>query len=292
MYHPTVVSRRLESALRRAAKLNRPLPDPTYHSISEAEQMVGHFNAIYDHDIGSWTRQLTKDEIDFIRNERLISRCDYAYWKARYGRIKDRSDRVVRYTPWVSQTVLVDLWAENELEGIGIEIQSLKARQLGVSREVSLAQLHRLLFYSHINAVMASSTPDKTAKLAGMMEFTLSQQPHWLVPNFDAGCRGPREAAKKSGGEWFELDTGAAVTLQSGSQVTGIARGTTPTVIHISELCEFMDPAELIDASLFKAVHPDARVFMILESTALGMNNWWHDTWLNSKKGWPSRRSR
>ena len=45
-----------------------------------------------------------------------------------------------------------------------------------------------------------------------------------------------------------------------------------------SELAEFeyqgLGPEELIDSSLFRAVHPDARVFLVLESTALGMNNW------------------
>lgn len=293
MYHPTVVSRRIENVLKKSAALGRKLPEPVYHSRLEADQMVAHFRTIYDDETGSWLRELTKDEIDFIQNERFICRYDYNYWKTRYVRIKDRSDRIVRYDPWVSQVILVDIFAENELEGIGIELQSLKARQLGVSREISLAQEHRLQFYPHINAVLASSTPTKTAKLAEMMELTLGQQPPWLKPNFKGG---PREAALKSGGEWFEFDTGATVTLQSGSQVSGLARGTTPTVIHISELAEFeysgLGPEELIDSSLFRAVHPDARVFMVLESTALGMNNWWHKKWNTSKTGWPERRSR
>src|SRR5207244_12554118 len=119
---------------------------------------------------------------------------------------------------------------------IGIELQSLKARQLGVSREISLAQEHRIQFYPHINAVLASSTPIKTGKLSDMMMVTWEHQPHWLLPAFAGG---PMDAAQRSGGECFELETGASVTLQSGSQVSGIARGTTPTVVHISELAEF-----------------------------------------------------
>jgi hypothetical protein len=293
MYASAVVTRNIERVVERSRKSPRPIKLPVYHTRPESERMVTHFKELYDDETGNWTRQLSPAEIEFIDNERFVCRYDYTYWATRYAWIKDRTDRPVRYVPWVSQVIIGDICAENELEGIGIELQSLKARQLGVSREISLRQLHRLLFHGHINAIMGSSTPDKTGKLADMMEFTISFQPHWLMPNFTGG---PRDAAKKSGGEWFEFDTGSSVTLQAGSQVSGIARGTTPTVIHLSELCEFeysgLGPEELIDSSLFRAVHPDARVFMVLESTALGMNNWWHKKWLTSKSGWPNRRSR
>ena len=292
MYHPEIIKRNIERLLRRQI-IKRP---PIFHTIDQVLANVKHLNSIYNSETGEWTRTLVSDEIEFIRNERLACRLDYNYFKTRYCLIKDRTDRIVRYSPWASQSILCDIFAENELEGISIELQSLKARQLGVSREISLAQLHRIGFFGHINAVLASSTPIKTAKLSDMMWITVEHLPHWMFPRFAIGCQGPRDNAQRNGGEWFELVTGASVTLQSGSQVSGIARGTTPTVIHISELAEFerqgLGPEELIDSSLLRAVHPSARVLLILESTALGMNNWWHKKWLSSKAGWPSRRSR
>jgi len=304
MYHHQVIDERIQKVIERNRERAKqvsaeerariyPLKPPVYHTRSEVESGLGHLKTLWLEEEQRWSRPLLAEETEFIRNSRFLCRYDFHYWKTRFVWIKDRSDRIVRYAPWVSQRILNDIYAENEYEGIGIELQSLKARQLGISREVSLTQLHRVQFYSHINAVLASSTPDKSGKLADMMEIVIRYQPPWLVPGFTGG---PRDAAKKQGGEWFEFDTGAAVTLQSGSQVSGIARGTTPTVVHISELAEFeyqgLGPEELIDSSLFRAVHPDARVFMVLESTALGMNNWWHKTWLNSKSGWPQRRSR
>src|SRR5438128_2453437 len=289
MYSESIAAQRMERALQRGILKSLPI----YHTRPEVESFTRHLNTIYDPDSQSWRRELTSEEAQFIRNERILCRYDYNYFKTRFALIKDRSDRIVRYIPWVSQVILTDIFAENEREGIAIEIQSLKARQLGVSREVSLAQLHRLLFYAHINAMLASSTPVKSGALADMMELTLTHLPHWLVPGFDGG---PRDTAKRAGGEWFKLDTGSAVTLQFGSQISGIARGTTPTICHISELAEFeyqgLGPEELIDSSLFRAVHPDARVLLVLESTALGMNNWWHKKWRTSKSGWPERRSR
>lgn len=292
MYHKSVINRRVETALQRKL-ITAP---PIRHTLSEAAQFVSHMKTIWNEEEHTYTRELQPDEIAFIRNERFLCKLDCFYWQSRFCWIKDREDRPVRYTPWVSQLILHEIMAENELEGIGIELQSLKARQLGVSREISLKQLHRIQFNSHINAVIGSSTPDKTGKLAGMMEFTMDYQPPWLMPLYKDTTRGRREGALKSGGEWFEFETGSAVTLQSGSQVSGISRGTSPTVVHLSELCEFeyqgLGPEELIDSSLFRAVHPSSRVFLVLESTALGINNWWHKTWLSSKKGWPERRSR
>lgn len=285
MYHPEVVNRRIERAL----QLGLLAAPPTYHTFAEAQSTVRHLNSIYDAETHSWTRELFPDEIAFIRNERTLCKFDFTYWYTRYVYIKDRTDRIVKFNPWVSQLILHDMFAENELDGIGIELQSLKARQLGNSRFISLAQLHRLQFYANINAVLASSSTDKTGKLADMMMISIDNQPHWLVPEYAGG---PRDGARRSGGEWFEFANKSSVTLQAGSQVTGIARGTTPTVIHISELAEFLNPEESIDSSLFRAVHPSARVLLVLESTALGMKNWWHNTWLNSKTGWPERRSR
>src|SRR5262249_40620457 len=72
------------------------------------------------------------------------------------------------------------------------------------------------------------------------------------------------------------------------------ARGTTPTVAHISELCEFAEEKveDLIDSSLLVAMHESPDTFLTLESTAKGINNWWHRKWEMSKAGWPDHRSR
>ena len=289
MYHPTVVSRKIEAAI----AMGRPVP--VYHTRYEVDTMTKILDAARElDDRGNVVNQrpLTPDEISFIQNERLLCKIDFRYWVRNYAWIKNEEDQALRFHPWSSQEIFLDIMAENELEGISIELQVLKARQLGLSRIVSLALLHRVLFFANINAVMASSTPDKTGLLANMMEFTLDRNPWWLTPREIAR----RSAAKGQGGVWLELASGAGLTLQHGSQTSGIARGTTPTAVHISELCEFeyngLGPEELIDASLLRAVHPSPRVLLILESTALGMNNWWHSTWNTSKRGWPNRRSR
>jgi hypothetical protein len=165
---------------------------------------------------------------------------------------------------------------------IAIFLIILKARQLGLSRIISLVLLHRVVFYDNRNAFMASSTEDKTRLLFDMCDFTLYRLPWWMKP---------REKFRREG-KLLELYNGSGITLQHGQQGTGIARGTTPTLAHISELAEFDDPSSLIDSSLLRAMHPSAGSFLALEGTAEGINNWWHKKWKTQKALWPERRGR
>lgn len=228
-------------------------------------------------------RALTPQEMAFIQNERFLCRTDFHYFSSRYCFIKNAQDQVVQFSPWISQQIYLDTIAEMELAGIAIMLQVLKARQLGLSRMTSMLVLHRAICFPHVNAVIASSTPDKTRMLADMLEFVFDRLPWWLIP----------EVTARREGEFIEFgksDTG--ITLQHGSQLTGIARGTTPTVGHLSELAEFLDPKSIVDASLLRAMHDSPRTMLILEGTAEGQHNWWHDKWLSAKAGWPEGRSR
>lgn len=248
--------------------------------------MIGRLDATRDvDDKGNVTilRALTPQEHAYIQNERFLCRTDFHYFSSRYCFIKNAQDQVVQFTPWISQKIYLDTMAEMEQLGIAIMLQVLKARQLGLSRMTSMLVLHRAICFPHVNAVIASSTPDKTRMLADMLEFVFDRLPWWLIP----------ETTARREGEFIEFgkaDTG--ITLQHGSQMTGIARGTTPTVGHLSELAEFLDPKSIVDASLLRAMHDSPRTMLILEGTAEGQHNWWHDKWLSAKAGWPEGRSR
>lgn len=269
---------------------------PEYHSVADCERFIRHIETLVQYDPDKklfiatrdpkklWKDTLTPEEIQWVRNERLLIRVDYNYFRTRYVWIKNEEDRVVRFTPWVSQEILLDIISEMDEQQFAIMLIILKARQLGLSREISLMLTHRGVTQPNRNIFIASATSGKTGLLFDMVDFVLDRIPPWIRP---------AEKFRREN-ELLELHNGSTITLQHGQQTSGIARGTTPTVAHISELSEF-DPrnvGDLIDSSLLRAMHDSPDTFLALESTAKGMNNWWHEKWKSAKAGWPVNRSR
>jgi hypothetical protein len=268
--------------------------EPERHTLLEAERGVAHFEALIERTESGlvnlrdpakdWRETLDADEVRYIRNERILCRSDFGYWVSRYCWIKSDEDRVVRMDPWISQQIFLSILSEMQFDETALMLIVLKARQLGLSRIISLIILHAVLFNANTNAFLASSTEDKTGLLFDMLDFVLERLPFWMRP---------AEKFRREN-KFLELMNGSALTLQHGQQSTGIARGTTPTKAHISELSEFDEfkVSDLIDSALLRAMHDSPQTFLVLESTAKGMNNWWHDKWNSAKSGWPERRSR
>jgi hypothetical protein len=257
--------------------------EPEYHSIDKVIRANAHFASLMDTETGAPKRKFKSDEILWIKNERAICQVDFRYWATRYGYIKDKENRLVRYVPNVAQEIIMDIAAELEEEGRAIAMMYLKARQLGVTTWTELAVAHRVQFIPQVNAVAGSSDPDKSRLMAQMMELCWKYQPSWLMPT----------CTKHVDGELIEFGAqNSAVSIQHGTQFTGIARGTTPTVAHLSEVADFDNPKKLIDASLIKAMHESPWMFLVLESTANGRRNYWHETWEASKEGWKDRTSK
>ena len=290
MFHPKIINRTLEKWARYPGNF-----EPERRSVAEAERLVAHFDSLVERDedgrlvavrdpARDWKETLDSEETRAIRNEIILCRADYEYWVSRYCYIKSDEDRVVRMNPWVSQQIFLSILAEMQEQEISLMLIILKARQLGLSRVISLILLHAVLFQPNTNAFLASSTEDKTGLLFDMLDFVLERLPFWMRPS---------EKYRREN-RFLELMNGSALTLQHGQQTTGIARGTTPTKAHISELSEFdeLKVSDLIDSSLLRAMHDSPQTFLALESTAKGINNWWNDKWTSAKSGWPERRSR
>lgn len=276
MYSPRVSDRRIKEAQKKVPfRLHR-------YPVEQCLKNRRDLDSLTDQH-GNLVRALTQEEIQWIRNERIVSQCDFLYWSERYALIKSWDDRPVLFVPNVAQRIKLDIWAEMEESDRAISELSLKARQLGVTTLTELAVAHRVQFYSHINSVVASADPEKSAKMAKIMEFCWENEPWWIMPR----------TTRYNTGELIEFGgQNSGVSIQHGSQFNGIARGTTPTVTHLSEVTDFKDPEKSIDASLLRAMHESPWMFLVLESTALGRRNWWHKTWEFSVENWKNGRAR
>ena len=283
MYHPSVVGSRLvalEKADRENPKLkpsDRFCADPPTEAKRRA--MFEQLADVYDDEESRLTRVLTDDEKRWMRHESMRCTVDFR-WYLRYVKIRHWEGYLSDFSPNIAQELVLQRWGEIEKEGLAIMMIQLKARQLGVTTLTELAIAHRAQFYPDVNAVVASADPEKSEKMFKMIDLAWSHMPWWLMPT------STRKTQKMV--EFGGLNSG--VKIEHGSKFQGIARGTTPNVVHLSEVASYDDPENTIDASLLHAFHETAWSFMILESTAEGYD-WFEKKWQSAKKGWPRRES-
>lgn len=262
-----------------------------YHSLAWVEEFKDYIASITSVDANTRNsyveinQKITKDRADWIRrqiqNEQSLCTIDSSYWETRYAYISDNGSDIYKFQNRKSQEVFDSIIAQFDLDQVAIELLILKARQLGVSTKVALKFLHRLLFLSNTQAIMASVNTEKSELLGRMIETCLKYLPWWLIP------RRTRDSLKLT-----EFDNGSILSVQSGSQATGLAQGWTPTLVHISELGDISNPKKVLEEGLFKATHPTRKLFAVYEGTGNGNTGWQADKWRASKEGWPLGRSR
>lgn len=256
---------------------------PEYHTVSNVQEANQHFEKLWDPEKGGWSRPLKQREIKWIRNERVLCGCDFRYWATRYAYIKDWKNEIRLFEPNIAQLIFLDVCSEMEESMRAIMLQALKARQLGISTITELCMAHRVPRIYGANGVVGSSDPDKSWKMSQMMERAWEFCPLWLMPGI----------TKFKTGTLYEFGgMKSGLTIQHGTQTSGIARGDTVTNVHLSELCDYSDPEELVDASLLRALHDSPAVFAVFESTAAGRHNWWHNTWEYNKAHYREGKAR
>lgn len=228
--------------------------------------------------------RLKSEDVRFMQNEQALAMCDCAYFLTRYYWIKPPQG-IQRFTFLPGQRVYFDVIAELEARRGPIEIAACKARQHGVSTETEGIILHRGTMYYGVNAIVASADMGSTAKMSQMTFFGYDRMPWWIRPVSTRRVESSKGLLEFGGSE-------SGISFQHGNQRYGIARGDTVKVYHLSEVASYANADELIEASLFKCVHPHPDVFGSLESTAEGDAGWWYDTYWSSKAKWKSNRTR
>lgn len=271
MYDKTITENRLELAQRRLGfKLQRFSPDTC---ASNAK----YFQTIYDVERDRLKRNLTTEELRYIQNERTMCRHDYLYWAERYVKIVPKeSGRIIPYRPNKAQLILNRIRAEHESKRISMAFINLKARQLGVTTDSQMVIAHRAQFGQHTHCLVGSASPDDTVEMFEKVETAWRHMPFFLMPRttkYQAGVRV----------EFGKQDT--SIRLQWLNQKKGMGRGSTPHAAHVSEVSDCDNPEDVIEAALMGAMHDSPTMYLMLESTAKGMKNWWHNTWEAAKKG-------
>jgi hypothetical protein len=231
--------------------------------------MSAHFNTLLDSK-GFLIRDFTREERLWILVESTFCKLDFYYFSRNYAKIEDWLAKIVFFDPNIAQQIILYLISIDEELGIALMYLFLKARQLGVTSLWQIILGHRVFFYQNVGAYTGSAEEKKSRKMVEKLEFLWNQLPWWIRP---------RQTAYRAGELVEFADLNSSVNVQWGNQKGGVARGATPTIAHLSELSTFLEPEQLVDASLYLAMHENPFAILALESTANGLGNWWHKTW-------------
>jgi len=281
MYSPVIIERTLDQF--EAENGWRPLR----HTLGQVQDFNSYIDSLMNVDRGdsrTWysikagTRITSKRRAEirrWIENEQFLCFADANYWKTRYGFICNEAGDIMRYSPRKSQQVFQQILEPFDEFQLSIELFIMKSRQVGISTEVALDFLQRILFMPNTQAVMASVKGTQSELLGRILETCWERQPFWLIPG--------RTSTKASMPQW---SNGSILSIQSGSQAMGIAQGWTPTCIHISEVADIPRPKKVLEEGLFRAAHSSRKLFFTMEGTGGEANSWQADKWRYYKANW------
>lgn len=248
------------------------------YDIPEVEQRKAEFKRLLRED-GSLTRDLNVEERAFIRNERLLTMIDFRYWLTRYAHLLvDQGGLGTFSEPWESQEILLKFISRLEDEMMdahaqgesvdGILIYLHKARQLGATALARAISVHSMLSREHTRAMAASVDDDKVLELYDRDKLIIDNLPFYLRPSvgFD----------EKAQHIFFDK-LGSRVIYQLGTQKSGLGQGRQFDVTHLTECASWPYPG-IIEHDWMPTIPQSLRAFALLESTAQGRGNWWHQS--------------
>jgi hypothetical protein len=217
----------------------------------------------------------------WIENEQVLCCLDSGYYERNYAWICDEKGDIYKFSNRKAQEVYDNIIADFDDDQVAIELFILKARQQGITTKTALKFLHRMLFLPHTQAVMGSVDEKKSELITRIIETCISKTPWWLLPERTT------DRIKMIG-----FINGSILSVQSGSQATGIAQGWTPTCVHISEIGDIPNPKKTLEEGLLRATHPTRKLFQVWEGTGSGNTGYQADKWRAAKEDWPLGKSR
>jgi hypothetical protein len=231
---------------------------------------------------GEWggkppTAKLTTEQNNFILNEINLCRLDFRYWAERYAAIYLDGGGVGRPKFWETQMIAMRKLAgreeqmHKELQGggrpEGICLVWHKARQLGATMLSRLLLMHRLTLSKQVRGICATVDEDKIQKVYERDKKIYDNLAFFLKPEV-------RYDEKRS---HIQFVSSSSIIYQVSSQRYGLGTGEQYDVGHLSELSNWPNPATMVEIDFFPTLPQSHTTMCVLESTAYGRGNWWHE---------------
>lgn len=144
----------------------------------------------------------------------------------------------------------------------------LKARQGGMSVCICALALYYAITQDNIDCLLLSHTDESTRKVFNKLKIMFKTIPDWLRPKTDRNNRAE-----------LAFENGSTISCHTLGK-RDVARGSSIKLIHLSEFGFVGDQAQKQLLSLEQSLVPSGK--LIIESTANGIGNYYHDVYWKS----------
>lgn len=217
---------------------------------------------------------------------------DFEFWAILFVRIKNKTgDTDIPFRLNRPQRRLLAELEDMRMKRLPIRMILLKARQWGGSTLVQMYMAWiQLVHRKNWNSVICAHLKDSAANIKGMYSKLLDNYPSWLV---DADKPLSFHPYEKMSNTSIIVETGCKVTIGSAETPESV-RGADAVMAHLSEVAfwprtRLKSPESLIRSVCGSiALLPDSVI--VLESTANGTGNYFHQECERAKRGESDKR--
>ena len=213
---------------------------------------------------------------------------DFEYWCARCVTIKDKlSGRNVPFVPNRPQRRLLAVMEDQRMEGKPVRVILLKARQWGGS---TLVQMYlawmQLVRHRGWNSLICGHLHVTSKSIKRMYNLLLRHYPRELLPD---GAE-PLRFTKLEGQPNVQQIAGReCLVLTGSSRSEDTVRGYDIAMAHLSEVAFWQSSAmhspDEVVRSVCGSIALEPETVIVLESTANGVGDYFHDEWLRAQMG-------
>ena len=226
--------------------------------------------------------------LELVEQQRQRIREDFEFWCARCVTIKDKmSGRNVPLVLNRPQRRLLAVMEEQRVAGRPVRVILLKARQWGGSTLVQMYMAWmQLVRHSGWNSLICGHLQATSKSIKRMFNLLLRHYPRELLDE-DAGQ--PRFSKLEGQPNVQQLEGRDCLVITGSSRSEDAVRGYDIAMAHLSEVAFWKESAmhcpDDVVRSVCGSIALKADTVIVLESTANGVGDYFHDEWLRAEQG-------
>lgn len=223
--------------------------------------------------------KLTKEQLFYhkVKNDRV-------WYMEKFLKIRNKKSQLVPFSLNHAQRIVVDLIEQCEREGRMKRFIVLKARQMGLSTYFEAEIFRDTALNEFKNSMIIAHEDRATSNLFQMSKLYYEELPDVIKPmkKYDNGkilsFENPDDNNRSANpGLRSKITVSTAGTAEAG-------RSATIHNLHASEVA-FFPNAKTTMLGLLQSVPDELNTLVVLESTANGVGDWFHDMWRKAERG-------